>query len=92
MLVCLRLKRLDRGLSIVEAEDPDTRDGVRVFVRFSGFGKREELVDIVPPWRGPRITGAFGVGALWPVTPLAGCASSLEGLLFFSFDGPGVGT
>jgi hypothetical protein len=51
MVVCLRLKRFDRGLSMVETDDPDTRDGVRVFVGISGFGKREKL------WEAYLVTG-----------------------------------
>lgn len=47
-LGCFRLRTFERGLSIVEAEDPETRDGVRVFAGTSSFGNRdEELADLV---------------------------------------------
>ena len=46
----------------------------------------------VLPWRDPSVTAAFGVSALEPVIPLVRGTSSLEGLLFWSFDGTGTGT
>jgi hypothetical protein len=36
------LNRFDLGLSIVEAEDPETREGVRVFAATSNLGRRDE--------------------------------------------------
>ena len=40
---CLRRIRFDRGLSMVEAESPETSDGVRVLAGgTSSFGNREE--------------------------------------------------
>lgn len=42
MLDCLRRRTFDRGLSTVEADDPDTRDGVLVDCGTSSFGRRDE--------------------------------------------------
>ena len=36
-------RRLDRGLSVVETEEPETSEGVRVFPETSSFGKRDEV-------------------------------------------------
>lgn len=47
-LGCFLLRTFARGLSIVDADDPETRDGVRVFAGTSSLGNRdEELVDLV---------------------------------------------
>lgn len=35
------LRRRDRGLSAVEADEPETSDGVRVLDTMSNFGSRE---------------------------------------------------
>jgi hypothetical protein len=40
-LVCFLLSTLERGLSIVEAEDPDAREGVRMLAGTSSLGNRE---------------------------------------------------
>jgi hypothetical protein len=40
-LVCFLLSTLERGLSMVEADDPDARDGVRMLMGTSSLGKRE---------------------------------------------------
>ena len=46
-LGCFLLSTFERGLSMVDAEDPDTSEGVRVFVGTSSFGSLdEELVDL----------------------------------------------
>jgi hypothetical protein len=43
------LRRFDRGLSAVEPDDPETREGVRVLLLGSGLGKRDdEAVEIFP--------------------------------------------
>lgn len=46
-LGCFLLSTFDCGLSIVDADDPETRDGVRVLAGTSSFGSRDdELVDL----------------------------------------------
>jgi hypothetical protein len=39
--VCFLLRTLDRGLSIVDADDPDAREGVRILAGTSSFGSRD---------------------------------------------------
>jgi hypothetical protein len=46
-LGCFLLNTFDRGLSMVEADEPETREGVRVLTGTSSLGSREEeLVDL----------------------------------------------
>lgn len=46
-LGCFLLKTFERGLSMVDADDPETREGVRVFAGTSSLGSRvEELADL----------------------------------------------
>jgi hypothetical protein len=40
-LVCFLLKTFDRGLSMVDADEPDASEGVRVVLGTSSFGRRE---------------------------------------------------
>jgi hypothetical protein len=40
-LVCFLLSTFDRGLSIVDADDPDASEGVRMLVGTSSLGSRE---------------------------------------------------
>jgi hypothetical protein len=40
-LVCFLLKTLDRGLSIVEADEPDASDGVLMLLGTSSLGRRD---------------------------------------------------
>jgi hypothetical protein len=44
-LGCFLLRTFARGLSIVDADDPETKDGVRVFAGTSSFGNRDEVLD-----------------------------------------------
>lgn len=44
MLDCFLLSTFDRGLSTVDAEDPDTSEGVRVFPGTSSLGRRDDDV------------------------------------------------
>jgi hypothetical protein len=40
-LVCFLLRTLARGLSMVDADDPEARDGVRMLWGTSSLGRRE---------------------------------------------------
>jgi hypothetical protein len=42
MLDGFRLSTFDRGLSVVEADDPDTSEGVRVVATTSSLGNRDD--------------------------------------------------
>lgn len=47
-LGCFLLSTFERGLSMVDADDSETRDGVGVFAGTSSFGSRDdELADLV---------------------------------------------
>lgn len=72
MLDGFRLRRFDRGLSIVDADDPDTRDGVRVLPTTSNLGKRDdEIVGVLLPWRALDATDV-DTGTLCVGIPLLG--------------------
>jgi len=47
MLDCFFFSIFDRGLSTVEADEPDTRDGVRVLSGTSSLGWRDDKVCVV---------------------------------------------
>jgi hypothetical protein len=47
MLDCFFFSTFDRGLSIVEADEPDTRDGVRVLSGTSSLVCRDDEVCVV---------------------------------------------
>ena len=100
-LVCFLLNTLDRGLSIVEAEDPDARDGVRMLLGTSSLGKRDVCTWVVvfgTDMLGSLDYGAtvevpsrcaetFLVGAVWNAGALLVCTcSSREGLLFCNLE------
>lgn len=55
MLEGFLLRRFDRGLSMVDADDPDTRDGVRVLPATSNLGNRDD--DICRAVLGAAICG-----------------------------------
>lgn len=69
MLDCFLRSTFDRGLSTVDAEDPDTRDGVRVLPGTSSLGRREdevctvglEVVNLDLAW----VMGTVGVVLPW---------------------------
>ena len=89
MLEGFLLNTFDRGLSTVDVDDPETREGVRVLPATSSLGRREtcsEVLGRVTVWgtRGLRTVGALscrpltaseglGTGTRGLVTPLAGC-------------------
>ena len=106
-LVCFLLNTLERGLSIVDADDPEARDGVRVLGGTSSLGSRDvevcvnglELV-MFGCWRWVGIGTVRGrlawreltrTGSFCTVGPRQWTCSSYEGLLFCSFDWPTAG-
>jgi hypothetical protein len=68
MLDCFFFNTFDRGLSMVEADEPDTRDGVRVFSGTSSLRGRDEvwrLVFEVVRCGVARVEGTVGVVLPW---------------------------
>lgn len=68
MLDCFFLNRFDRGLSIVDAEEPETRDGVRALSGTSSFGRRDDEVCSFDLDAGVRET-AWVIGTVAVVLP-----------------------
>jgi hypothetical protein len=68
ILDCFFLSTFDRGLSIVDAEEPEMRDGVRALSGTSSFGRRDEEVCIFDLDAGTRET-AWVIGTVAVVLP-----------------------
>ena len=67
-------KTFDPGLSTVEADDPETRDGVRVFAETSSLGRRDEesCREVLDRTEDGGERGDSAVGAELPVRDLTG--------------------
>lgn len=66
------LRTFDRGLSMVDADEPETREGVLVFPVTSSFGSRDEVTCCVVLENDLLETGweASTVGVVLPERPL----------------------